>query len=87
MTAKLSTTTLVLAAALSALGAASAQAGFDCSKWQHNEDKSWSAKEPVEIGGRAGRLDYVPGETYRVGEQKNGLDIAKLLDANCAKPQ
>ncbi len=78
---------LALAIALAASSAASAQAGgFDCSKWQHNEDKSWSAKEPVEIGGQAGRLDYVPGEVYRVGEQKNGLDIAKLLDANCVKP-
>lgn len=76
---------LMLAAALCCLGAAQAYAGFDCSKWVHNEDKSWSAKEPVEIGGQAGRLDYVPGETYRVGEQKNGLDIAKLLDANCVK--
>ena len=80
------TRSLAFAIAFAGLGAASAQAGFDCSKWQHNEDKSWSAKEPVEIGGRAGRIDYMPGEAYRVGESKNGLDIAKLLDANCAKP-
>lgn len=78
-------TRLILTAALLCAGAASAQAAFDCSKWQHNDDKSWSAKEPVEIGGRAGRLDFVPGEIYREGESKNGLDIAKLLDANCTK--
>ena len=77
---------VVLAIALSGLGATAAQAGFYCSKWQRNDDKSWSAKEPVEIGGRAGRIDYLPGEAYRAGESKNGLDIAKLLDTNCAKP-
>ena len=70
---------------LSCAGAISAQAAFDCSKWQKNDDKSWSAKEPVQIGGRAGRLDYVPGESYREGQSKNGLDIAKLLNANCSK--
>ena len=81
------TLVLAVAPAIALLGlGAPARAGFDCSKWQHNEDKSWSAKEPVEIGGQAGRLAYVPGEAYHVGETKNGLDIAKLLDANCAKP-
>ena len=76
---------IILAAALTFVGCASAQAGFDCSKWQKGDDGSWSAKEPVEIGGRAGRLDYMPGEVYKEGEQKNGLDIVKLLNANCAK--
>ena len=66
-------------------GAATAQAaGFDCSKWQKNDDGSWSAKEPIEIGGPAGRLDYMPGEIYKEGDSKNGLDIAKLLNANCS---
>ncbi len=76
---------LLLVAALVVAGNGSAQAAFDCGKWQRNDDGSWSAKEPVEIGGRAGRLDYMPGEIYKEGESKNGLDIAKLLNANCAK--
>ena len=80
---------LILAAALAGAAAGAwtvaAHAAFDCSKWEKNDDKSWSAKEPVEIGGQAGRLDYVPGEKYHEGESKNGLDIAKLLNANCTK--
>lgn len=67
-----------------ALGASAAHAGFDCSKWQKNDDGTWSAKEAVEIGGPAGRLDYTPGEIYKEGQTKNGLDIVKLLNANCA---
>lgn len=75
----------VLIVAMVCFGSASAFAGFDCGKWQKNADGSWSAKEPVEIGGRAGRLDYMPGEEYKEGQTKNGLDIAKLLNANCTK--
>ena len=77
-------TRMLLAAALIGFGCTSASAGFDCGKWQKNADGSWSAKEPVSIGGRAGLLEYFPGETYREGQSKNGLDIAKLLEANCA---
>ena len=76
---------VLFAAALVCAGTASAQAAFDCGKWQKNDDGSWNAKEPVEIGGNAGRLDYVPGEAYKEGQSKNGLDIAKLLNANCTK--
>lgn len=70
--------------ALTLAGLGSAQAGFDCSKWTKNPDGTWSAKEPVEIGGPAGRLDFTPGEIYKEGQTKNGLDIVKLLNANCA---
>ena len=78
-------TRLLFVAAMIAASSMSAHAAFDCGKWQKNGDGSWSAKEPVEIGGRAGRLDYMPGEIYKEGESKNGLDIAKLLNANCSK--
>ena len=78
-------TRLLFFAALIAVGSVPAYAAFDCGKWQKNGDGSWSAKEPVEIGGQAGRLDYVPGEIYKEGESKNGLDIVKLLNANCSK--
>lgn len=71
-------------AVLCGLGASAQAAGFDCSKWEKTGD-GWSAKEPVEIGGQAGRIDYTPGEIYKEGQQKNGLDIAKLLNANCDK--
>ena len=68
------------------LGLASAQAGgFDCGKFQKNDDGSWHALQAVEIFGPNGRLDFTPDETYRVGQPKAGLDMAKLLDANCAK--
>ena len=58
---------------------------FPCAKFDKSADGSWAAKEPVEIFGPNGRLDFTPGETYRQGDQKAGFDIAKLLDANCAK--
>ena len=62
-----------------------AAAGFPCEKFQKNDDGTWAAKEAVEIFGPNGRLDFTPGETYREGEPKNGLDMAKLLSASCAK--
>lgn len=74
----------VLALALAA-GAGPASAAFQCDKFQKNPDGTWAAKEPVEIFGPNGRLDFVPGETYREGQPKAGLDIAKLLAANCDK--
>ena len=77
-------TSLFAAAVLFGFVASAHAAGFDCSKWTKNSDGTWSAKEPVEIGGAAGRLDYTPGEIYKEGESKNGLDIVKLLNANCA---
>ena len=69
---------------LAGLGQAAA-ADFPCPKFEKNPDGTWAAKEPVEIFGPNGRLDFTPGETYRVGEPKAGLDMAKLLEANCAK--
>ena len=60
-------------------------AGFPCDKFQKKDDGTWAAKEPVEIFGPNGRLDFTPGETYREGQPRQGLDVAKLLDANCAK--
>lgn len=78
-------TSLFAAAVLFGFVASAHAAGFDCSKWEKNADGSWSAKEAVEIGGNAGRLDYVPGEKYKEGQSRNGLDIAKLLNANCEK--
>lgn len=68
------------------LGIASAWgAGFDCGKFQKNGDGTWRAVQAVEIYGPRGRIDFTPDETYKVGQEKMGLDIAKLLDANCAK--
>ena len=67
-------------------GAATASAAtFPCEKFQRNDDGTWAAKQPVEIFGPNGRLDFTPGEVYRQGETKAGLDMAKLLAANCAK--
>ena len=68
-----------------AASATTALAGFPCEKFGKNADGSWAPKEPVEIFGPNGRLDFTPGETYRKGETKAGLDTAQLLDANCAK--
>ena len=68
------------------VGMACAQAaGFDCSRFQKNPDGSWHANQATEIYGPRGRIDFTPGETYKVGQDKLGLDIAKLLDANCDK--
>jgi len=75
----------LIAAGLAAGVSSAAAAGFPCEKFQKNEDATWAAKEPVEIFGPNGRLDFTPGETYRKGEPRAGLDIATLLEANCAK--
>ena len=74
----------IIALALAA-GGGPAAAAFQCEKFQKNADGSWAAKEPVEIFGPNGRLDFTPGETYREGQPKAGLDMAKLLAANCDK--
>ena len=74
----------IVALALAA-SAGTAAAAFQCEKFQKNPDGSWAAKEPVEIFGPNGRLDFTPGETYREGQTKQGLDMAKLLAANCDK--
>ena len=60
-------------------------AGFDCSKFEKNADGSWRVVQALEIYGPNGRIDFTPNETYAEGQQKNGLDMAKLLDANCSK--
>ncbi len=60
-------------------------AGFDCSKFSHNDDGSWRVLAPLQIRGPRGRIDYLPDETYKEGNEKMGLDMAKLLNANCAK--
>ena len=66
--------------------AASAQAaGFDCSRFKKNDDGTWGAVQATEIGGPTGRIDFTPGEVYKAGESRKGLDIVKLLDANCSK--
>ena len=41
--------------------------------------------QALEIRGPRGRIDFTPDETYKVGQEKMGLDLAKLLDANCEK--
>ncbi len=73
--------TLTVAAALSSAQAA----GFDCSKFEHQSDGSWKVVQALEIRGPRGRIDFTPDETYKVGQEKMGLDLAKLLDANCEK--
>ena len=62
-----------------------AAAAFQCEKFEKNADGTWVAKEPVQILGPSGRLDFTPGETYREGQTKQGFDMAKLLAANCDK--
>ena len=69
---------------VAALGSARA-AGFDCSKFEHQADGSWKVVQALEIRGPRGRIDFTPDEIYKEGQEKMGLDLAKLLDANCAK--
>ncbi len=78
--------TLAVIAGLSSAHVSSAQAaGFDCSRFQKNDDGTWGAVQATEIGGPGGRVDFTPGEVYRLGQERKGLDIAKLLNANCDK--
>ena len=70
---------------LIALAASAQAAGFDCSRFKKNDDGTWGAVQATEIGGPTGRIDFTPGEVYKPGESRKGLDIVKLLDANCAK--
>jgi hypothetical protein len=68
------------------VGVISAQAaGFDCSRFKKNDDGTWGAVQATELGGPTGRIDFTPGEIYKEGETRKGLDIAKLLNANCDK--
>ena len=60
-------------------------AGFDCSKFEHQDDGSWKVVQALEIRGPHGRIDFTPDEVYKEGQEKLGLDLARLLDANCAK--
>lgn len=79
-------TMTALAATALLAGASSAGAvGFDCSKFARNDDGSWKALAPLQIKGPHGRIDFTPDETYTEGHEKMGLDMAKLLNANCAK--
>ncbi len=76
----------ILATLLVATALGSAQAaGFDCSKFEHQSDGTWKVVQALEIRGPRGRIDFTPDETYKEGQEKMGLDLAKLLDANCAK--
>ena len=76
--------TLATLMLVAALGSAQA-AGFDCSKFEHQPDGSWKVIQALEIRGPRGRIDFTPDETYKEGQEKMGLDLAKLLDANCSK--
>lgn len=71
-------------AALVGLSSAHA-AGFDCTKFIRNDDGSWRVVQALEIKGPHGRIDFTPDETYTEGHEKMGLDMAKLLNANCVK--
>ncbi len=64
---------------------ASRAAGFDCSKFEHQGDGSWKVVQALEIRGPHGRIDFTPDEVYKEGQEKMGLDLARLLDANCSK--
>lgn len=72
---------IVFVAALSPAHAA----GFDCSKFEKNGDGTWRVVQALEIKGPHGRIDFTPNETYKEGEERLGLDLAKLLNANCGK--
>jgi hypothetical protein len=68
------------------VGATSVQAaGFDCTKFARNDDDSWRVVQALEIRGPRGRIDFTPDEVYTEGHEKMGLDLAKLLNANCVK--
>ena len=54
-------------------------------KFERQPDGSWKVLQPLEIRGPGGRIDFTPDEVYKEGQSKMGLDIAKLLDANCVK--
>lgn len=77
-------TTIGLSMLLVSLGTAQA-AGFDCSKFTRNNDGTWQVVQALEIKGPRGRIDFTPNETYKEGQEKMGLDLAKLLNANCAR--
>ena len=74
----------IVGAIVSLAGPARA-AGFDCSKFARNEDGSWRVVQALEIRGPHGRIDFTPNETYTEGHERQGLDLAKLLNANCPK--
>ena len=76
---------IALTGLLLAASATTAMAAFPCEKFGKNPDGTWGVKEAVEIFGPNGRLDFTPGDIYRKGETKAGLDTAQLLEANCAK--
>lgn len=76
--------TLAALTIVATLGGAQA-AGFDCTKFEHQPDGSWKVVQAIEIRGPRGRIDFTPDETYKAGQEKMGLDLAKLLDANCSK--
>jgi hypothetical protein len=80
-----SVTASVALLTLAVFQAAPARAGFDCSKFARNDDGSWHVVQALEIKGPHGRIDFTPNETYTEGHEKMGLDIAKLLNANCVK--
>ena len=76
----------VALAALMLLAAENAKAGgFDCGKFEQQPDGTWKVVEPLQIRGPRGRIDFTPDEIYKEGQEKMGLDLAKLLDANCIK--
>lgn len=77
-------TTFAAILLLGTLDAASA-AGLDCSKFEHQPDGTWKVIQALEIRGPRGRIDFTPDETYKEGQEKMGLDLAKLLDANCTR--
>ena len=69
---------IMIAASKAAMGA-----GFDCSKFEHQPDGSWRVIQALQIRGPRGRIDFTPDEVYKGGQEKMGLDLAKLLDSNC----
>lgn len=76
--------TLAAVLCLATIGGAGA-VGLDCSKFERQPDGTWKVVQALEIRGPRGRIDFTPDETYKEGQEKMGLDLAKLLDANCAK--
>lgn len=79
------TRTLYACAALILAAGSAEAAGFDCGNFEKNSDGTWHVLRPLQIRGPRGRIDFTPDETYKEGEEKMGLDMAKLLKMNCDK--
>jgi len=55
-----------------------------CEAFRKNPDGSWTTTKQVTIEGPSGKVVLAPGQTFREGAQFMGLDLASLLNEQCA---